>query len=148
LSGGFFYVPLSTNEDANRYIEESMRESVFCIALLIATCLTACSNKTAKSGSDNDSASSIENVAKMMEDNASVDADSLADMGLDKDPAEGAPVNNEEWDVNMRNNPEVDRAETRIVSHYIANDGKTKVYSAYYWQKDGNIQQVGETWEV
>ena len=45
-------------------------------------------------------------------------------------------------------NPEVDREETRILSHYIARDGKTRVYSAHYWQKDGNIQQVGETWTV
>ena len=45
-------------------------------------------------------------------------------------------------------NPEVDREERRILSHYIARDGKTRVYSAFYWQKDGNIAQEGETWEV
>ena len=45
-------------------------------------------------------------------------------------------------------NPEVDREGRRILSHYIARDGKTRVYSAFYWQKDGNIAQEGETWEV
>lgn len=45
-------------------------------------------------------------------------------------------------------NPEVDREGHRILSHYIARDGKTRVYSAHYWQKDGNIAQEGETWEV
>jgi hypothetical protein len=45
-------------------------------------------------------------------------------------------------------NPEVDVKEHRILSHYIARDGKTKVYSAHYWQKDGNIQQVGKSWTV
>ena len=45
-------------------------------------------------------------------------------------------------------NPEVDREGRRILSHYIARDGKTRVYSAHYWQKDGNIAQEGETWEV
>ena len=45
-------------------------------------------------------------------------------------------------------NPEVDRKGHRILSHYIARDGKTRVYSAHYWQKDGNIAQEGETWEV
>jgi hypothetical protein len=45
-------------------------------------------------------------------------------------------------------NPEVDREETRILSHYIARDGKTRVYSAFYWQRDGNIQRVGESWTV
>lgn len=45
-------------------------------------------------------------------------------------------------------NPEVDREERRILSHYIARDGKTRVYSAFYWQKDGNIAQEGETWTV
>ena len=43
-------------------------------------------------------------------------------------------------------NPEVDEKEHRILGHYIARDGKTKVYSAYYWQLDGNIQQVGDSW--
>ena len=45
-------------------------------------------------------------------------------------------------------NPEVDREGRRILSHYIARDGKTRVYAAHYWQKDGNIAQEGETWEV
>ena len=45
-------------------------------------------------------------------------------------------------------NPEVDREGRRILSHYIARDGKTRVSSAFYWQKDGNIAQEGETWEV
>ena len=45
-------------------------------------------------------------------------------------------------------NPEVDREGHRILSHYIARDGKTRVYSAHYWQKDGNITQEGKTWEV
>ena len=45
-------------------------------------------------------------------------------------------------------NPEVDREGHRILSHYIARDGKTRVYSAHYWQKDGNIAQEGKTWEV
>ena len=45
-------------------------------------------------------------------------------------------------------NPEVDREGHRILSHYIARDGKTRVYSAHYWQKDGNIAQEGETWTV
>lgn len=45
-------------------------------------------------------------------------------------------------------NPEVDREGHCILSHYIARDGKTRVYSAHYWQKDGNIAQEGETWEV
>ena len=27
-------------------------------------------------------------------------------------------------------------------------DGKTRVYSAHYWQRDGNIAQEGETWTV
>ena len=45
-------------------------------------------------------------------------------------------------------NPEVDREGRRILSHYIARDGKTRVYSAHYWQKDGNITQEGETWVV
>lgn len=43
-------------------------------------------------------------------------------------------------------NPEVDRKEQRILGHYIARDGQTRVYSAHYWQKDGNIQSVGESW--
>ena len=45
-------------------------------------------------------------------------------------------------------NPEVDREGRRILGHYIARDGETRVYSAYYWQKDGNITQEGETWTV
>ena len=45
-------------------------------------------------------------------------------------------------------NPEVDREGRHILSHYIARDGKTRVYAAHYWQKDGNIAQEGETWEV
>lgn len=45
-------------------------------------------------------------------------------------------------------NPEVDREEHRILSHYIARDGKTRVYSAHYWQRDGNIVKVGESWTV
>ena len=45
-------------------------------------------------------------------------------------------------------NPEVDREGHRILSHYIARDGKTRVCSAFYWQKDGNIVQEGETWTV
>jgi hypothetical protein len=45
-------------------------------------------------------------------------------------------------------NPEVDPEEKRILSHYIARDGETRVYSAHYWQKDGNIQHVGKSWEV
>ena len=43
-------------------------------------------------------------------------------------------------------NPEIDKSDTRILGHYVARDGVTKVYSAHYWQRDGNIQQVGETW--
>lgn len=43
-------------------------------------------------------------------------------------------------------NPEVDREGHRILGHYIARDGETRVYSAHYWQKDGNIVQEGETW--
>ena len=45
-------------------------------------------------------------------------------------------------------NPEIDREGRRILSHYIARDGKTRVYSAHYWQRDGNIAQEGETWTV
>ena len=45
-------------------------------------------------------------------------------------------------------NPEVDREGHRILSHYIARDGKTRVYSAHYWQKDGNIAHGGKTWTV
>ena len=45
-------------------------------------------------------------------------------------------------------NPEVDREGRRILSHYIARDGVTRVYSAHYWQKDGNIAQEGETWTL
>ena len=45
-------------------------------------------------------------------------------------------------------NPEIDREGHRILSHYIARDGKTRVYSAHYWQRDGNIAQEGETWTV
>ena len=45
-------------------------------------------------------------------------------------------------------NPEIDREEHRILSHYIARDGVTRVYSAHYWQKDGNIVTVGDSWTV
>lgn len=45
-------------------------------------------------------------------------------------------------------NPEIDREEHRILSHYIASDGVTRVYSAHYWQKDGNIVTVGDSWTV
>ncbi len=45
-------------------------------------------------------------------------------------------------------NPEIDREGRRILSHYIARDDKTRVYSAHYWQRDGNIAQEGETWTV
>lgn len=45
-------------------------------------------------------------------------------------------------------NPEIDREGRRILSHYIARDGVTRVYSAHYWQKDGNIVTVGDSWTV
>jgi hypothetical protein len=45
-------------------------------------------------------------------------------------------------------NPEIDREEHRILSHYIARDGVTRVYSAHYWQNDGNIVTVGDSWTV
>ncbi|MBO4564203.1 MAG: hypothetical protein J5720_02065 [Bacteroidaceae bacterium] len=43
-------------------------------------------------------------------------------------------------------NPEVDKKEKRILGHYIARDGETKVYNAYYWQADGDIKPVGKSW--
>lgn len=43
-------------------------------------------------------------------------------------------------------NPEFDAKGHRVLSHYVARDGKTVVYSAYYWQKDGSIKEVGKTW--
>ena len=43
-------------------------------------------------------------------------------------------------------NPEIDKKEQRILGHYIARDGETKVYNAYYWQNDGDIKPVGKSW--
>ena len=43
-------------------------------------------------------------------------------------------------------NPEIDAKKKRILSHYVARDGHTKVYSAHYWQRDGSIQEVGDSW--
>lgn len=43
---------------------------------------------------------------------------------------------------------EVTESDSGALSHYLDSDGKAKVYSAYYWQKDGNIQQVGDTWST
>ena len=45
-------------------------------------------------------------------------------------------------------NPEPDRQEHRILSHYIARDGSTRVYSALYWQSDRSLRQVGKTWTL
>ena len=42
--------------------------------------------------------------------------------------------------------PEIDKKEQRILGHYIARDGVTKVYKAYYWQTDGDIKPVGQSW--
>ena len=218
---------------------ESMRKTVFCTALLMATCLTACGNKTSKADAGNDSAA-VENQTTA--DSANVDAGSAAEMDEVDEAANDDPTNVEEWDVSVRTidldsapryeviirdskgktltfgerngfdyprdmletfgnvwqtdvnfdgrtdviiclgqepvsdqtfvrydawvydpddnkfycqgtfreicNPEVDREGHRILGHYIARDGKTRVYSAHYWQKDGNIVQEGETWEV
>lgn len=45
-------------------------------------------------------------------------------------------------------NPEVDTKNKRILSHYIARDGHTKVYSAVRLQPDGSVKEVGDgkTW--
>jgi hypothetical protein len=43
-------------------------------------------------------------------------------------------------------NPEIDKKEHRMLGHYIARDGKTKVYNAYYWQSDGDIKPIGQSW--
>lgn len=44
-------------------------------------------------------------------------------------------------------NPSVDKENTRIVGYITDSDGRTKICSEYYWQRDGNIQRVGETWK-
>ena len=43
-------------------------------------------------------------------------------------------------------NPEIDQKQQRILGHYIARDGETKVYNAYYWQADGDIKPIGKSW--
>ena len=42
---------------------------------------------------------------------------------------------------------DVDKENTRVVGYITDSDGRTKICSEYYWQRDGNIQQVGETWK-
>lgn len=43
-------------------------------------------------------------------------------------------------------NPEIDKKEHRMLGHYIARDGETKVFNAYYWQSDGDIKPIGQSW--